>query len=232
MANAMSHASSMPVTRMRHLGPAEGRGPRHLPHPSRRRIVRSRRVVPLTVALVLLLAGCAPAVRGGWTESGDAAGYVSGDSSVTVWEPGERRGPVEVAGTAYSGEQVDTAALRGDVVVLNTWYAACPPCRAEAPDLAALANDYADDGVHVFGINSTDAPGAAEAFERTFELPYPSIHDTNGAAIAALQGVVPVQAVPTTVVLDRQGKVYARILGLARASTLRGLVDDALAEDA
>lgn len=177
-----------------------------------------------------MLVGCAPTVRGGWTESGDAAGYVSGDSSVTVWDRVERPGPVAVSGTAYSGETVDTAALLGDVVVLNTWYAACPPCRAEAPDLVDLANDYAADGVHVFGINSTDAPGAAQAFERTFELPYPSVHDTDGAAIAALQGVVPVQAVPTTVVLDRDGKVYARILGLAQRSTLRGLVDDALAE--
>jgi len=123
-------------------------------------------------------------------------------------------------------------AWRGDLVVLNSWYAACPPCRAEAPDLVAFANDYAARGVHVLGINGTDDVGAAQAFERTFTIPYPSLADTGGHAIAALQGAVPVQAVPTTVVLDREGRVAARILGLADPSTLRGLVDDVLAESA
>lgn len=191
-----------------------------------------RPLVALAAAVVLALTACSPSVDGGWTDSGESAGYVSGDSSVTIWEPHERKGPVEITGTDYAGDPVDVTAWRGDVVVLNTWYAECPPCRAEAPDLVALANDYADDGVRVLGINSTNAPGAAQAYERTFDVPYPSVHDRDGAATAALQGIVPLQAVPTTVVLDREGRVYARILGLARGSTLRGLVDDALAEGA
>jgi len=137
---------------------------------------------------------------------------------------------VEIAGTDFAGNPVDLADWRGDVVVLNTWYAACPPCRAEAPDLVAVAADYAQDGVHLLGINSTDDPGAAQAFERTFEIPYPSVHDTDGAAVAALQGVVPVQAVPTTVLLDRDSMVAARILGVLDDSTLRSLVDDLLDE--
>jgi peroxiredoxin len=193
---------------------------------------RPRRLAAALAAGALLggLGACSPAVTGGWTEGGAETGYVSGDSSVTTWAVPDRRGPVEISGTDFAGEAVDTAAWRGDVVVLNTWYAACPPCRAEAPDLVELAEDYADQGVRLLGINSTDAAGAAQAFERSFAVPYPSVQDTNGAAIAALQGVVPVQAVPTTVVLDREGRVYARILGLAQRSTLRALVDDALAE--
>lgn len=184
----------------------------------------------LTGVLLVVLSACSPSVSGGWTDSGENAGYVSGDSSVTTWDADDRRGPVEVTGTDYAGEPVDTTTWQGDVVVLNTWYAECPPCRAEAPDLVDLAHDYADDGVHLLGINSTNAPGAAQAYERTFDVPYPSVHDSDGAATAALQGIVPLQAVPTTVVLDREGRVYARILGLARGSTLRGLVDDVLAE--
>ena len=188
-------------------------------------------VVLAVVAMSLSLAACAPAT-GGWTEGGAEAGYVSGDRSVTTWDPADRSEPVELAGTDFAGAAVDVADWRGDVVVLNTWYAACPPCRAEAPDLVALAADYGDDGVHLLGINSTDDPGAAQAFERTFALGYPSVHDVDGAAIAALQGVVPVQAVPTTVRLDRAGRVAARVLGLADATTLRALVDDLLAEAA
>ena len=85
-------------------------------------------------------------------------------------------------------------------------------------------------GLKVLGINGTDAAGAANAFVRQFSVPYPTIQDTGGSAIAALQGVVPINAVPTTVLLDRQGKVAARILGLADPSTLRTLVDALLAE--
>jgi len=159
-------------------------------------------------------------------------GYVSSDGSVATWKAGHRKGPVAVAGTDYAGKKQDVASWLGDVVVVNTWYANCPPCRAEAPDLVALADDYEAKGVHVLGLNGTDGAAPAKAFQSTYDVPYPSIHDNTGSAIAALQGVVPVSAVPTTVVLDREGKVAARMLGTADASTLRDVVDDVLAESA
>ncbi len=186
------------------------------------------------VSAVLALGACSsPASTGdGRTETGEQAGYVSGDGSTRTWAPEDRGDPVALSGTDFTGAAVDVAGWRGDVVVLNTWYAACPPCRAEAPDLVALATDYADDGVRLLGINGTDDAGTAQAFERTFEVPYPSLADTDGQAVAALQGSVPLQAVPTTVVLDREGRVAARVLGLAEGSTLRAMVDDVLAEPA
>ena len=191
------------------------------------------RAAVLVVAGVLALAGCSAAATGdGRTETGEQAGYISGDGSARTWTPDDRGAPVALAGTDFAGAPVDVQQWRGDVVVLNTWYAACPPCRAEAPDLVALATDYADQGVHLLGINGTDDAGAAQAFERTFAIPYPSLADTDGQAIAALQGSVPLQAVPTTVVLDREGRVAARVLGLAEGSTLRAMVDDLLAEPA
>ncbi len=181
----------------------------------------------VAVAAVVVLAGCGPA-----EQTNDVVGqnYQSGDGSTTTWAVGDRQGPVALSGTDYAGQEQDVTAWQGDVVVLNTWYAACPPCRVEAPDLVALANDYATQGVQVLGLNSRDEAGAAEAFQRTFDIPYPSIDDRTGAAVAALQGVVPLNAVPTTVVLDRSGKVAARVVGLADASTLRTLVDDLLDE--
>jgi len=189
----------------------------------------ARRVLAgLAVASLALLAGCA----GGTNGSNDTVdqGYQSGDGSTKTWPANDRGDPVALDGTDYEGKVVDLAGSRGGVVVLNTWYAACPPCRKEAPDLVALATGYAGKGVRFVGINGTDAAGAAQAFERTFKVPYPTIEDADGRAIAALQGAVPVQAVPTTVVLDRDGRVAARILGLADRSTLRALVDDVLAE--
>lgn len=185
----------------------------------------------LGLAVVLGTAACGGAARPA-SHPSDVVdqGYRSGDGSTTTWPVGQRKGPVTLSGTDYSGATQDVSAWRGDVVLLNTWYAACPPCRAEAPTLVALANEDAAKGLKVLGINGTDAAGAADAFVRQFAVPYPTIQDTGGSAIAALQGVVPVNAVPTTVLLDRQGKVAARILGLADPSTLRTLVDSLLAE--
>ncbi len=191
----------------------------------------ARRALAAAVLGAGLLAGCsAGADDPAAPEDVVGQGYQSGDGSTTTWAAGDRSEPLALAGTDYEGVAQDVAAWRGDVVVLNTWYAACPPCRAEAPDLVSVAQDYADDGVHVLGINVRDAAGAAQAFQREFAIPYPSIADTEGSAVAALQGVVPVSAVPTTVVLDREGRVAARVLGLVDGSTLRALVDELLAE--
>ena len=199
------------------------------------RWVRMRRTWRRVLCAVLVAGGaaglgaCSPPADGR-TEQGTEAGYVSGDSSVTTWPTGDRVGPVELSGTDFTGAPVDISDWRGDVVVLNTWYAACPPCRAEAPDLVEISQEYAPDGVRFLGINSRDDAGAAQPFERTFAVPYPSLEDRRGIAVAALQGTVPVQAVPTTVVLDRDGRVAARILGLADPSTLRALLDETLVE--
>ncbi len=204
-----------------------------LPSASRRRPVWAGAAV---VGVVLALAACGGGGDGTGNGTNGPAdvvdqGYQSGDGSVSTWPPADRTDAVELSGTDFAGDTQDVASWRGDVVVLNTWYAACPPCRKEAPDLAAFATDYAAQGVHVLGINGVDDAGAAEAFQRTFEVPYPSIADTDKQAVAALQGVVPVQATPTTVVLDRQGRVAARVVGTVDGSTLRALVDDVLAED-
>lgn len=191
----------------------------------------TRRVVVLAITAGFLLLGCTPAAEGGRAGDGAEAGYVSGDGTVTSWEPAQRGEPVRLTGKDFAGADVDTAAWIGDVVVINTWYAACPPCRAEAPDLVAAAEDYAADGVQFIGLNSTDDAGTAQPFERNFDVPYPSIADPDGIATAALQGHVPLQAVPTTVVLDRQGRVMARIIGRLDPTTLRELIDSGLAED-
>ncbi len=187
----------------------------------------ARRALAATLAgaLVVLAAACA-------APADDTEGYSSEDGSTNTWPAGSRTGPVELSGQDVEGAGQDVASWRGDVVLINTWYAACPPCRAEAGDLVALADDYAADGLHVIGVNATDSGPTAAAFQREFGVGYPTILDTSGAATAALQGVVPVNAVPTTVLLDRQGNVAARILGRVDPSTVRTIVDDLLAESA
>lgn len=210
-------------------GPGTGRGsgPRLTP--------KVRRAVVTVLAVVALLAGCTTAdggATGGSGAAGDVpgSGYVSGDGSVETWDPADRGEPVDLAGVSYAEEAIDLADLRGQVVVVNFWYANCPPCRKEAPDLASLSEQYEPDGVQFLGVNHTDAPGTAQAFERRFGIPYPSLHDRESAGVAAFQGVVPLRAMPTTVVLDTEGRVAARILGLAERSILSTLIDETLAE--
>ena len=185
----------------------------------------------VAVVLLTLVAACG-AGQSGQGRSTDVAdqGYQSGDGATTTWPPAARTDAVALSGTDADGQGVDVADWRGDVVLVNTWYAACPPCRAEAPTLVALADDYAAAGLHVVGVNGTDTAGTVAAFVRQFALPYPTIVDTDGSATAALQGIVPLNAVPTTVLLDRQGRVAARVLGLLDDSTARALIDDLLAE--
>ncbi len=178
----------------------------------------------------LLLTSCA--ADSGNTNPNDVAdqGYQSGDGSLRTWAADDRGEAVVLSGTDFTGAPISSTDFADDVVVLNTWFAACPPCRAEAPDLLTVATERADDGVQFIGINGTDDAGAALAFEREHGITWPSIADTTGSVVASLQKVVPVQAVPTTVVLDRQGRVAARVLGQVDATTLDGLIDDVLAE--
>lgn len=190
-----------------------------------------RRLFPAAIAAIaLVLTSCSGSAEPDLTSS-DAveSGYVSGDGSVQMWDTDERGEPVELAGESMTGDPVDISDWRGDVVVLNFWYAECPPCRKEAPDLAALSREH-EGRVHFLGVNNVNEPATALAFERRFDMPYPSLYDKNAAGIAAVQGVVPLQAVPTTVVLDAGGRVAARILGLAEKATLDALITDTLAE--
>lgn len=196
-----------------------------------------RRAAALLAVLALgvgALSGCtASDALSQQARAGDAKNYVAGDGSIRLLAPDERGDPVELSGLTTSGETADVADWRGDVVVLNVWYASCAPCRAEAPELAAAARDYADRGVRFLGINTRDTAAGAAAFERTYQLPYSSLLDArDGGALLALRGEVPPQAVPTTLVLDREGRVAARVLGRVDGSTLRGLLDDVLEEGA
>ena len=194
---------------------------------------RARRAIMLGAGLgagLVALAGCT-ADSGASTDAVNQ-GFVSGDGSVRTWDAGDREGPVTITGTDFEGSAVDTADWTGDVVVVNTWYAACAPCRSEAPGLVELSEAWADDGVRFLGINTEDEAPSAQAFQRTYSVPYPSVQDTTGSIIASLSGIVPLQAVPSTVVLDGEGMVAARVVGEVEPSTLEALIEDVLAEEA
>lgn len=177
-----------------------------------------------------VLAGCASGdALAQQAQAGDNKNYIAGDGSVTEYAAAERKPPVVLTGERYDGTVVDSRDWAGKVIVLNFWYAACAPCRLEAPRLEALWNEFKPQNVLFYGVNVRDEEPAAAAFERTFGITYPSMQDKNGGILLAMTQYVPPQAVPSTLVLDKQGKVAARILGLADQSILKSLIAGAVA---
>lgn len=159
---------------------------------------------------------------------------MSGDGQITELDPGDRGEPIELAGEDLEGRPVSLEELRGDVVVVNVWWSGCAPCSAEAPWLTSVANRMDGQAVSFVGVNIRDNSAAnGRAFERNFKIPYPSVYDPTGNAMLAFHGDIPPQAVPATVVLDREGRIAARVLGpLPSETTLRNLVEAVAAESA
>ena len=186
-------------------------------------------------AAVLLLGSAActqdPNSVAAQAKAGDQKGYVSGDGAVETIPVADRAEPVALSGALIGGGTWDSASARGsDVVVVNVWGSWCAPCVAEAPDLQEVWSGLQEDKMPVqfMGINFREGPASGAAFARKAGLTYPSLSEKSGVLILALQGKAP--TVPTTLVLDTQGRIAARVNGPVSASTLRGLVDDVLAE--
>jgi thiol-disulfide isomerase/thioredoxin len=197
---------------------------------------RTRRVA-LTgaIAIVLALTGCssssdylADAYR-----DGDGKGYIAGDGSITEIPADERGEAVEFTGTVEDGTEVSFADYAGEVVVVNFWYASCAPCRAEAPALKEISEEFAGNGASFLGVNVRDQAASAIAFNESYGITYPSVMDVDdGRLQLAFSGSIPPNAVPTTLVLDSSGRVAARILGQVKTpSILETLIKDTIAED-
>lgn len=190
---------------------------------------RARKVAILaTVAAVVVVIGV------GWWQfnqfqaqsAGDAEAR-GADSGLTRY-PGGKGIPVPaIEGTTIAGSTLSLNDLRGHVVVLNVWGSWCGPCRDEAPDLAAISMETAPRGVRFVGIDVRDNPAAARAFERRFGITYPSFDDRHGLVLAQFTGIIPVSAVPSTLVVDPGGTIRARVVGRIDPDTLRGLIVDA-----
>lgn len=178
-----------------------------------------------------VLGGCAGAAAS--DPGGSGAGFVAGSGAVTITPPADRGEPVRLAGPLIDGGTFDVQSVRGKVVLINVWGSWCAPCRAEAPALQAAWESVRDGEVQFLGINTRDdAAGAALAFERKFGITYPSLRDPDGSLQLTFRETLPPRAIPSTLVLDRSGRVAARIVGPGSRATFTGLVEQVLAEPA
>lgn len=157
----------------------------------------------------------------------DDNGAAGGTDVVQQFAEGQRTKVAPFEANLLDGTTLSDADLQGQVTVFNVWGSWCGPCRVEAPELRDAARRLRGEA-QFYGINVRDSPDAARAFERSFKIPYSSVRpDESARTILSFRGVLTAAAVPSTVVVDSDGEVAARVVGTVDAATLISLVRDA-----
>jgi len=157
--------------------------------------------------------------------------------SESVTAPGARQGVAagtDLSGTDLEGKRWSLRGQRGRVVLMNYWATWCPPCRKETPGLVTVAKRYADKGLSVVGVSlntGRGAEGAVRDFARQFGVPYPLVLGESHPAMVT-PSVAAVQALPTTLLIDRRGRVAKTIVGAVEESALDRDIQALLVEPA
>ena len=198
---------------------------------------RSRRRLKVTASLAVALvlgAGLSACTgsNGDLAEqyrNGDSKGYIASDFTVYEYKAGDQPPAIEFAGTLDNGKKVSNTTYAGKVTVVNFWWAACAPCRQEAPILEKVNQQFAGQDVQFLGVNTYDQAETAQSFAKDFDVTYPSVIDADTKSVTtAFASIVPLSATPSTVVLDADGRPTARIVGpLKDPSILASLVKTA-----
>jgi thiol-disulfide isomerase/thioredoxin len=163
------------------------------------------------VALLLVLAGCT------------STPATTPTVAITVFAPADRKPAPELKGELLAGGTFDQTTYSGDVLVVNFWAQWCAPCVAEADDLEATYLATKDSKVEFIGINTRDERDKANAF-LVGRATYPSLFDPAGK-LALRFAVVP-SAIPSTVIIDRQGRIAA----IARQAVQRDALEPILTQ--
>jgi peroxiredoxin len=194
---------------------------------------RSRRRAALaiagTAAAALVLSACG---SGGTSGGSGNTNFITGKDGIATVKKGERSAAPDLSGTTIDGKKLDVADYKGKVVVVNVWGSWCPPCRAEASNFVKVAADTAGKGVQFVGINTRDtSTQPARAFEEQYGVPYPSLYDPTGKLMLRFKkGTLNPQAIPSTLIIDRDGKIAARTLQALSEDKLREMLDPVIAE--
>ncbi|MEU6588381.1 TlpA disulfide reductase family protein [Streptomyces sp. NPDC046881] len=192
---------------------------------------RSRAVLLTAVAAVaaLTLSACG---KGGISGGGGDTNFVTGKNGIDTVSAGRRAAAPELSGKTIDGKTLDVADYKGKVVVLNVWGSWCGPCRQEAEYFAKVSKEYQDKGVQFVGINTRDTSTTpAVNFEKEHGVGYPSLYDPTGKLMLRFEkGTLNPQLIPSTLVIDRHGKVAARALEALDDTTLLKMIKPVLAE--
>jgi peroxiredoxin len=189
-------------------------------------------VIAITLAaFVLTSSGCATDSLAEQFREGDNKNYIAGDGTVTEFALDSRPKAADWSGVSESGDNLSSDQLTGVITVMNFWYAGCAPCRVEMPELIELQDQFLSDEVQFIGVNVRDTAETALAFARQVDLNFPSVMDAKtGSVVLGFTGVVTPQAVPTTLVIDSEGNVSARVLGRIDKGILEELIKTVVRE--
>lgn len=204
------------------------------PRRSRSTSGRAILLTAVTLASALTLTACGDSGSGSKSSGSAGGNYVTGTSGISTVAKTDRVDAPKLDGDTVDGQTLDTTTLKGKVVVLNVWGSWCPPCRAEAPNFAKVSKEMADAGkdVSFVGLNTRDnSKQNAVSFEETYGITFPSLYDPDGKLMLRFpKGTLNPQAIPSTIVLDKEGKIAARTLAAITEEQLRSMIDPLLAE--
>ena len=194
--------------------------------------IRSRRAAWTTAGAAvaaLLVSACR---SGGTSGGGGDTNFIMGKDGISTVAKGERRAAPDLSGKTIDDKQLSVSSFKGKVVVLNVWGSWCAPCRAEAPNFEKVYTDLKAQGVQFVGINVADPQvKSALAFEKQYGVSYPSLYDPSSKLMLRFaKGTLNPQAIPSTLVLDRDGKIAARSLAGLSEDRLRSMIAPVLAE--
>ncbi|UGY91300.1 TlpA disulfide reductase family protein [Streptomyces gobiensis] len=192
----------------------------------------------LVAAAALLLAGCTSATGSGpdgssgtGSASGASSGFPAGTGEITAIPAGRRAAAPDISGKDLDGQPLRLSNYRGSVILLNVWGSWCEPCKREAPHLKRAFDKTKGDDVQFLGINTRDMSAApAKEFERTYGITYPSFYDPRGKLVLRFKGHLLPQAIPSTVVIDRQGRIAVRALKALTEREILGMLTPVIAE--
>ncbi|MEV1020290.1 TlpA disulfide reductase family protein [Streptomyces sp. NPDC050264] len=192
----------------------------------------TRRAVELTVGAAVAALALTACGSGGTSGGGNNTNFVTSSGGVATVKKGERHDAPDLTGDDLEGKALDLADYKGKVVVLNVWGSWCPPCRAEAPNFVKVAKATEKQNVQFLGINTRDtSTSPAKEFEKSFDVSYPSYYDPTGKLLLKFEkGTLNPQAIPSTIIVDREGKIAARSLKPLSEKSLRDMLDPVVAE--
>ena len=191
--------------------------------------MRPLRALAATAAAVVLLAGCSTGTNAVDVNNGGQFRFVEATPQGKVIPVADRSSAPQFGGSLLDGSAFDSAGLVGKVAVINFWGQWCAPCRVETPEFQRVYADVRDRGVSFLGINVKDNDQLARAYLRNAGIEYPSVFDPRGEVALAFRNFPPA-AIPSTVLLDRRGRVAAVYLGTVSEDTLRSALNLLLGE--
>ncbi|KQS58936.1 redoxin [Geodermatophilus sp. Leaf369] len=187
-----------------------------------------RRLLGLALAGAVLT-GCTTGANAVDVNNGGEFRFVEGTPSGDVIPEAERASGPEFSGTLLGGGEFESTSLDGDVAVLNFWGSWCPPCRVETPEFQEVYTEVQDQGVQFLGLNVKDQEQLAQAFVENVGVTFPSVFDPAGEVALAFRDY-PATAIPSTIVLDREGRVAAVYTAAVSQEDLRAALDRVLDE--